>query len=183
MVNGAFMSASRSMFLLVVVCLPIIALAQATPPQPASNAAAKVAAIMDEILTRNEGHVGDVKTCTWWPPSQEDIKRIREIGHDAIAPLSNALNSTRCFQKTLTVRLLGELGGADVVPPLKRALQPDEPNSVRIAALGALLLSVPDDLALPIILNAVHDSDPVVAEFARNFLADYYHRGTSGQPH
>jgi hypothetical protein len=52
------------MFLLVVVCLPVIALAQATPPQPVSNAAAKVAAIMDENLTRNEGHVGDVKTCT-----------------------------------------------------------------------------------------------------------------------
>ena len=69
--------------------------------------------------------------------------------------------------------LLGEIGGVEVVPSLKRALESDKPNSVRFAALAALL-NVPDDLALPIIRSAVRDSDPVVARFAEQLLADYY---------
>jgi hypothetical protein len=150
------------------------ALAQATSTQPSPDPDAEVAAIMDSILIRGEGHVGNVKTSTWVPPSPEDIERIREIGHDAIAPLNKALNfPRRSFQQFLAVKLLGEIGGADIVSPLKRALEPDKPNSVRFAALAALL-SVPDDLALPIIRSAVHDSDPLVARGAKELLTDHY---------
>jgi hypothetical protein len=172
--RGSFIRASTLMALLGVVCLQIAALAQATSTQSSSDPDAEVAAIMDSILVRGEGHVGNVKTSTWSPPSAEDIERIREIGHNAIAPLNKALNfPRRSFQQLLAVKLLGEIGGTDVVPSLKRALEPDKPNSVRFAALFALL-NVPDDLALPIIRSAVRDSDPVVARFAEQLLADYY---------
>ncbi len=156
------------------VCLQIAALAQATSTQPSPDPDAEVAAVMDSILARGEGHVGNVKTSTWVPPSPEDIERIRQIGHDAIAPLNKALNfPRRSFQQLLAVKLLGDIGGADVVPPLNRALEPDKPNSVRFAALFALL-NVPDDLALPIIRSAVYDSDPVVVRGAKELLTDYY---------
>jgi hypothetical protein len=176
--GSSFIRVSRLMALSAIVCLQIAAFAQATSAQPVPDADAKVALIMDDILRRGEGRAEgrpDVKTYTWVPPSADDIKQIREIGHDAIAPLSKALNPPyrRSFEQILAVRLLGEIGGADVVPPLKQALEPDKPNSVRFAALVALL-SVPDDLALPIIRSAVHDSDPLVAREAKELLTDYY---------
>jgi hypothetical protein len=95
------------------VCLQMAALAQATST-PTPDADTKVAAILDRILRRGEGHAEgreDVKTSTWVPPSFADIEQIREIGHDAIAPLNNALDSQTPFRQLLAVRLLGEIGG------------------------------------------------------------------------
>jgi len=48
------------MALVGVVCLQIAALAQATSAQPSSDPDAEVAAIMDSILVRGEGYVGNV---------------------------------------------------------------------------------------------------------------------------
>jgi hypothetical protein len=160
------------------ICLQTLALPQATPPQSITDADAKVAAIMDDVLRRGEGHAEgrpDVKTYTWVPPSQEDVHRLREIGHDAIAPLNRALNPpySRPFQAILAIRLLGEIGGVDVLPPLTKALKPNNPNSVRIAALAALI-SVPKEQALPILQQCVDDSDPVVARRAKELLTGYY---------
>ena len=154
-----------------------IALAQATTTQSVTDVDAKVAAIMDDVLRHGERRVEgdpDVKAYTWLPPSQEDVQRIREIGHDAIAPLSKALDPPyeRPFQRILAIRLLGEIGGVDVVPPLTRALKADNPNSVRIAALAALV-NVPKDLSLPIFREAVHDADPIVARRAQELLTGY----------
>jgi len=160
------------------ICLQTLALPQATPPQTTADADAKVAAIMDDALRRGERHPegkADVMISTWVPPSADDVQRIREIGHDAIAPLTKALDPPyrRPFQRILAVRLLGEIGGPDVVPSLKRALLPDNPNSVRIEALAALI-SVPKDMALPIFRETLHDSDPVVAGRAKELLTGYY---------
>jgi hypothetical protein len=154
-----------------------IALAQATTTQSITGVDATVAAIMDDVLRRGEGRVEgapDVKTYTWVPPSQEDVERIREIGHDAIAPLDKALDppNKRPFQRILAIRLLGEIGGVDVIPPLTRALKAENPNSVRIAALAALV-NVPKDLALPIFREAIRDSDPIVARRAQELLTGY----------
>ena len=165
------------MALSVCVCLQMAALAQATSAPPTPDADAKVAAILDRILRRGEGHAEgreDVKTSTWVPPDFADIEQIREIGHDAIAPLNKALDSQTPFRQLLAVRLLGEIGGADIVPPLKRGLEANRWVVVRMYSLAALR-SVPNDVALPIIRNALLDSDPRVAERARTLLTDYYH--------
>jgi HEAT repeat protein len=164
--------------MLASICLQTLTLAQATPAQSITDADAKVAAIMDDVLRRGEGHAEgrpDVRSYTWVPPSQEDIRRLREIGHDAIAPLDRALDPpcNRPFQRILAIRLLSEIGGVDVIPPLTRALKPDNPNSERIAALAALI-SVPKDQALSILQEAVDDSDPVVARRAKELLEGYY---------
>jgi len=176
LISHKFALIVRRIVLSGIIFLQIASVAQSTSAQQVPNADATVAAIMDEILKRGEGQVGDIKTYTWVPPSSQEIQRIKDIGHDAIAPLSKVLESPtrRSFQQTLAVKLLGEIGGADIIPPLEQALQHDKPNSVRIAALVALL-NVPDEAALPIIRNAFHDSDAAVAQRAKDLLTDYYH--------
>jgi len=62
---------------------------------------------------------------------------------------------------------LGEIGGPEVVPPLKRGLEAGRWVVVRTQSLSSLL-RVPDDLALPIIRDAVHDSDPQVSGRAKD---------------
>jgi HEAT repeat protein len=174
--RGSFIHGSRLMALSLCVCLQMAALAQATSAPPTPDADAKVAAILDGILRRGEGHAEereDVKMSTWVPPSFSDIEQIREIGHDAIAPLNKALDSQTPFRQLLAVRLLGEIGGTDVVPPLKRGLEANRWVVVRTQSLSSLR-SVPDNLALPIIRSAVLDSDLRVAERARTLLTDYY---------
>ena len=117
------------------------ALAQATSTPPTPDA--KVAAILDRILRRGEGHAEgreDVKTSTWVPPDFADIEQIREIGHDAIAPLNIALDSQTPFRQLLAVRLLGEIGGPDVVPPLKRGLEAKDGSS--LGCIPSLLCEV-----------------------------------------
>jgi hypothetical protein len=174
--RGSFIRVSRLIALSGCVCLQMAALAQTTATPPTPDADAKVAAILDRILRRGEGHAEgreDVKTSTWVPPGFDDIEQIREIGHDAIAPLNKALDSQTPFRQLLAVRLLGEIGGTDVVPPLKRGLEANRWVVVRMSSLSSLR-SVPDALALPIIRSAVLDSDPRVAERARTLLTDYY---------
>jgi hypothetical protein len=174
--RGSFIRVSRLIALSGCVCLQMAALAQTTATPPTPDADAKVAAILDRILRRGEGHAEgreDVKTSTWVPPGFDDIEQIREIGNDAIAPLNKALDSQTSFRQLLAVRLLGEIGGTDVVPPLKRGLEANRWVVVRMSSLSSLR-SVPDALALPIIRSAVLDSDPRVAERARTSLTDYY---------
>jgi hypothetical protein len=171
---GSFTRGSRLLALSGCVCLQMVALVESTSTPPTPDADTKVATILDGILRRGEGHSEgreDVKTTTWVPPSFADIEQIREIGHDAIAPLNKALDSQTPFRQLLAVRLLGEIGGTDVVPPLKRGLEVSRWVVVRTQSLSSLR-SVPDDLALPIIRGAVLDSDPRVAERARTLLTD-----------
>jgi hypothetical protein len=174
--RGSFIRGSRLIVLSGCVCLHMAASAQATSRPPTPDADTKVAAILDRILRRGEGHAEgreDVKTSTWVPPDFADIEQIREVGHDAIAPLNKALDSQTPFRQLLAVRLLGEIGGTDVVLPLKRGLEANRSVVVRMSSLSSLR-SVPDALALPIIRSAVLDSDPRVAERARTLLTDYY---------
>jgi hypothetical protein len=167
---------SGVMSLGTLICLQTLALPQVATRQPTADA--KVAAIMDDVLRRGEGHAEgqpDVKTYTWVPPSQQDARRLREIGHDAIEPLNRALDPpyNRPFQRILAIRLLGEIGGVDVLPSLTKALKPNNPKSIRIAALAALI-SVPKERALPILQQFENDSDPDVARRAKELLKDYY---------
>lgn len=147
---------------------------QSQTASPSGDANTRVAAIMDGILKRGEGHIGDVQTNTWVPPTPEDFEKIREIGDAAISPLNQELESRLPFRQLLAVKLLGAIGGPDIVAPLKRALEPDKQNSVRMASLAALR-SAPDEMALPLIRSSLHDSDPLIAQRARDLLINYYH--------
>jgi hypothetical protein len=176
-ITSSYRRGFRLFALMILLLAPTAVLTQATPAPTVPTADAKVAAIMDGILKRGEGHAEgreDVKTYTWVPPSPEDIARIRELGPQAIGPLNKVLDSRSPFRQLLAVRLLGEIGGPEVIPALKRGLEDDRWVVVRTQSLSCLL-HVPDDLALPIIRSAVHNRDPQVSGRAKDLLTEYYH--------
>ena len=142
-----------------------MAMSQSNITQGPDDPDTKVSIIMDAILRRGEQQQGQVKMSTWVPPTEEDLDKIRKIGHDAIPTLDKALDSRQPNRPFLAVKLLAVIGGPDIVPPLKKALRPSNPDLVRIASLSALR-SAPDSLAVPIIRGRVHDSDPVVSDSA-----------------
>jgi HEAT repeat protein len=111
---------------------------------------------------------------TWVSPTAEDIAEIKRLRTSAIPPLERAFFVKRSFQRLLVIRLLSEIGGPEIVPTLKRALDPTLPGSVRFVALGALT-TAPDDLASPLIRANVNDKDPLVAKEAKDLLANRYH--------
>jgi hypothetical protein len=93
----------------VLLSFPAIALTQTTETHPSPTPETRVAAIMDTIIKRGEGHIGDVQTNTWVPPSQSDLQSIREIGHDAISPLNDFLDSHALGVRNILRVLLGLL--------------------------------------------------------------------------
>lgn len=161
-------------FAFVLDGFPRLEWSQTYQDEASLNPDVKVRAILDTILKRGEGSIGGVKTSTWVAPTQADVESIKELGLGAIPPLDHALDSRRPFEQFLVVRLLGAIGGAEIVPTLKRALEPGRANSVRMAALSALR-GAPESLALPIIRNALNDSNPLVARRAHDLLTNYYH--------
>ena len=70
-----------------------MAMSQSNITQGPQDPDTKVSVIMDEILRRGERQQGQVKMSTWVPPSEEDLDKIRRIGHDAIPTLDKALDS------------------------------------------------------------------------------------------
>jgi HEAT repeat protein len=109
----------------------------------------------------------------WVEPTAEDLSVIKRMGPSAIPPLDRSFSGNRSFQRFLVVRLLREIGGPEIVPSLRRALNPQVPNSVRVAALAALT-ATPDDLAIPLIKAYANDRDPLVAQRARDLLVSHY---------
>lgn len=165
------------LFSLALICASSAqnaSLPSGTVASQAQDADEKVEAIINGILKRGEGTLdGGVKTSTWVPPSDEDQSEIRELGHGAIRPLYKALDSPIPFRQLLAVRLLEAVGGADIVPTLKRGLDPSRWVIVRMQSLSSLR-SAPDNLAIPIIRAAQDDADPRVAKRAKDFLSTYY---------
>jgi HEAT repeat protein len=152
----------------------LFAQAQLTVQAPTSDPDTAVASLIDRILTRGETSRGTVRMSTWVPPTAEDIAEVKRLGTSAIPPLDRAFLAKRSFQRLLVIRLLGEIGGPEIVPTLKRGLDPTLSNSVRLGALYALT-TVPNDLALPLIRGNVKDKDPLVAKEAKDLLANRYH--------
>jgi hypothetical protein len=174
------LSRSRRVALAIFACclfaqigVGLFAQAQSIAQGPSSDPDTPVASLIDRILKRGETSRGTIRTSTLVPPTAEDISEIKRLGTRAIPPLDKALLGDRSFQIFLVIRLLREIGGPEIVPTLKRALDPTLPGSVRFVALGALT-TAPDDLALPLIRANVNDKDPLVAKEAKDLLANRY---------
>ena len=179
--RGNYLSRSNRVALAFFACCLIpqtgvgyFAQAQSTAQVPSSDSNTAVASLIDRILKRGETSRGTIRISTWVPPTTEDLSEIERLGMRAIPQLDKAFIGDRSFQRFLVIRLLREIGGPEIVPTLKRALDPTLSGSVRFAALGALT-TVPDDLALPLIRANVIDIDPLVAKEAKDLLANRYH--------
>jgi hypothetical protein len=114
-----------------------------------------------------------VKTATWVPPTEADVEQVKCLGSPAVPFIAEHLNSRRSFGTLLAVRMLGWIGGKDIVPVLARVLRSSNSQTVKISALESLYsASVPDSLP---IIKAISKSDtnPNVREKASQILARY----------
>jgi HEAT repeat protein len=163
----------------------ICAQTQATSPPkqdfPVVDPDAVVADVIQSTLKRGESTTSEgYHAYTWVSPSEEDVAKISDLGVKAIAPLSRYLDSPRPFVQLLAVRLLGKVGGAEAVEPLKRGLATDRWVVVRTQSLSSLI-GTPDSLALPIIQSMRKDADPLVRKRAEDLLTSHYHLGLPSQ--
>ena len=104
---------------LVAVFMLVASKARAQTP---TEEDAAVHRMVDTILKRGEGHVGDVMTSTWVPPLPEDLAEVRTMGKAAIRGLGQKIGSPIPFRQLLAARLLEEIGGPEIVPILKEGL-------------------------------------------------------------
>jgi hypothetical protein len=115
MITSIYRRGSRLFALMILLLAPTAVLTQATPAPTVPTADAKVAAIMDGILKRGEGHAEgreDVKTHMWVPPSPEDIAHIRELGPQAIGPQHKVVDSRSPFSPATGCQAVGGDWGA-----------------------------------------------------------------------
>lgn len=175
----------KSNFLLLVILSfaaesHICAQAQTISPQKQDHSIQEdpdqlIAKVIRSTLIRGESTTTEgYHAYTWVPPSAEDLAKISDLGVKAVGPLSKYLDSPRPFVQLLAVRLLGEIGGVEVVEPLKRGLTTNRWVVVRTQSLSSLI-KTPDSLALPIIENMRKDADPLVRKRAEDLLTLHYH--------
>jgi len=166
----------RSQLLIVPTLLALflapVSKAQVTQPQPLV-ATQKVDQMLDRILARGEGHVGNVKTTTYVHPTQKELDEIRTMGVSAVPALSKAIDDPNPFRELLAAQLLKEIGGTEVVEPLTRGLSPKKWTLVRTQCLSSLT-SAPPEEARPIIEKMQDDPDERVKKRAGDLLTAHY---------
>jgi HEAT repeat protein len=143
--------------------------ATASPQSEDANVA--VQKIVKGILERGEGRTeSGIRTTTFMPPNDEEVAEIKDWGEQAINPLTQFLDSDEPRAQLLAVRLLGVVGGPDIIPPLKRALEPNRWVVVRTQALSSLM-SAPRTDSIPLIHEVLsRDPDPQVQARGRDVL-------------
>jgi hypothetical protein len=138
----------------------------------------RIAIIFRETLKQGDlavelnGH-RQVRSQTFFPPLPKYVDEIRRYGDNAIPILAEYLHSVSGFDKYLSMRFLGLIGGRGVVEPLREVALYDPSSSFRLTAL--LWLAVADwDLAAPIIKQIANsDSSPEVREKAKEILLEH----------
>ncbi len=120
----------------------------------------------------NEGviTVNGVQAQTRTPPSPEVVNEIKHYGDSGVVVLAEYLHSRRRRERITAVELLGVLGGARIVGPLRGVILHDPSAMVRELALR-WLTQAPSDLAQPIIREAARtDPDERVRTVAKSIL-------------
>jgi hypothetical protein len=134
----------------------------------------QVSHFIEAILNRGHRFTTDgYEANTWVPPTQDEIRTIRQLGVSAITPLSIKVDDTNPYVQLLAVRFLGEIGGPLTIEPLSRGLAVGKWSFVRTQSLTSLT-NAPNDSAIPIIRGMVNDADPRVRERAIRLISEHY---------
>jgi HEAT repeat protein len=169
----------RTSFIAIVIfcMLPLCGLAQQVSA-PANRISETPQSVVNDviasILKRGAGRSGGYAVKTWVPPSDSDLRSIRDLGQAAIPPLDVRVDDPDPFVQLLAVRFLGEIGGSGTVVPLRRALSADRWSFVRTQSMTSLI-NAPDGDTVPILKGLVSDQDGRVRDRARALLRDHYH--------
>jgi HEAT repeats len=146
--------------------------AQTDPRQESNTAAARkrIAEIVSQRLHDGESTINGIRIQTRTPPSSEVVNEIRRFGDSGAVILADYLHSKTLRERMVAVELLGLLGGARIVAPLRDVIRRDPSTAVRELALR-WLTQAPPDLAHPIIEEAARtDPDERVRAVAKGIL-------------
>jgi len=153
----------------VLVC-SIIVFGAGQNNKQAVSVRERVEKIIRERLSEGTSTANGIRVQTRTPPSAQVRKEIRECGNDAIPVLTNYSQSEHENERVIAVELLGILGGARIVTPLKNVVEKDASPTIRILALR-WLSQAPSNRASPIIRKAARtDADEGVRKAARDIL-------------
>jgi hypothetical protein len=114
-----------------------------------------------------------ITAVTWLPPDESVRGQVQCLGTTAVPALDYLLRSNeRSFGHLLAIQMLGWIGGAEIVPPLKWALlRPGDFLITKTAALDSLN-AAPPELALPAVQQALRsEKNPHVIEKATEMVA------------
>ena len=114
-----------------------------------------------------------VKAATWVPPDEHDVAQVKCLGVSALPAVTEHLSSKRSFGQLLAVRMLGWIGGKDIVPPLTRLLKSSHSQTIKVAALEALY-SAPRSEVMPVLQNtSKSDANAYVRKKAAEIISRY----------
>jgi hypothetical protein len=134
----------------------------------------EVTRIFNETLDRMEYSTSEgVRAATWMGWSVADEEQIKCLGMQAVPFVVEHLESQRSFGQLLAVKMLGWLGGKEIVLPLAGILKKVNSEPVKFSALESLF-AAPESEARPILSDiSKSDPDPSVREWAARILARY----------
>ena len=172
-------TALSSVRLVILLVLSAVVLAssgretQMTRPISEAVARKRVSTLIRDINSRGHHEVDGFKFWTRSLPSNEELDEVRGYGEAAVPVLTDYLKSEDAHERELAMRFLGQIGGSQIVEPLRMVLLSDTSPGVRQSALHWLKLA-PWDLASPIIeRSAASDVDQRVRDAAKEILASH----------
>lgn len=130
----------------------------------------RIAEIVHQRLTEGESTVSGVRTRTRTPPSVDVVNEIKGYGDTAVRILADHLHSVNVRERLVSVELLGLIGGAHIVDPLRGVILTDRSATVRELAVRWLSHG-PAELTKPILEQAAKtDPDERVRNVASGIL-------------
>lgn len=133
----------------------------------------RISTLIRDIISRGNHEANGIKIWIRSLPSNEELDEVRGYGEAAIARLTDYLRSEDARERELAMRFLGQIGGSQIVEPLRMVLLSDTSPGIRQSALRWLTLA-PWELASPIIeRSAAADVDQKVRDAAKEILASH----------
>jgi len=157
-------------FGLVLFCAVVSAQSDQAKQLSKADVQKRIAEIVRQRLDEGTFTVNGIRAQTRTAPSPEVIKEIKRYGDTGLENLTSYLRSANMRERIVSVELIGLLGGAQIVPPLREVILRDRSATVRELALR-WITQAPADLANPIIQRAAQtDPDERVRSLANGIL-------------
>jgi hypothetical protein len=169
-------AATRALAVTCIGALSVIAVAQCGSIDRDSPAAVRqeVSRIFNKTLDGMEYTLpSGVKATTWLPPDDNVRDQIKCLGVAAVPAVADLVRSThRSFGSLLAIKMLGWIGGPEIVPPLAWVLsRSGDFLTSKTAALESLAAAPPDE-ALPVIQEVLRsEKNPDLLEEASSVAA------------